>query len=152
VPKQTLLGHTFAVISFTVIFLFFSRVYDSRSYLQRTLALRSMSASAISHNSVKFQSAPENYDTTNSICLFINCDRLADSSYVFAGRAIYSFGWGFCIWFKILLNTVIRTCNIRLRNRKIVQNATTVLKNKIPNNLWHSVLFSCFVTGCCKFV
>ena len=41
----------------------------------------------------------KNYDTTNSICLFINCDRLADSSYVFAGRAIYSFGWSYCICF-----------------------------------------------------
>ena len=41
----------------------------------------------------------KNYDTTNSICLFIDCDRLADNCYVPAARAIYCFGRSYCICF-----------------------------------------------------
>ena len=49
----------------------------------------------------------KNYDTTNSICLFINCDRLADSSYVFAGSGYHvnpkSLGYRTCTYVGIKL-------------------------------------------------
>ena len=81
----------------------------------------------------------KNYDTTNSICLFINCDRLADSSYVFAGAFVFKplgvtlasdafqSTWG--LFGILFLSTVVAFCTIFLFRNRMLQVRMTVFNS-----------------------